>query len=133
MFDVASSELLMVAVVALVVIGPKDLPRVMRVVGHWLGKARGVARHFRAGMDEMIRQSEMDDLNRKWAEQNERIMREHPMTDAERDALADADPVMTPRPDLIAPPPVVAPVADDADVADVAPVTPADPSARQEG
>lgn len=130
MFDVASSELLMVAVVALVVIGPKDLPRVMRVVGHWLGKARGVARHFRAGMDEMIRQSEMDDLNRKWAEQNERIMREHPMTDTERDALADADPVMTPRPDLIAPTPVVAPVAD---AADPASVTPADPSARQEG
>ncbi len=127
MFDVASSELLMVAVVALVVIGPKDLPRVMRVVGHWLGKARGVARHFRAGMDEMIRQSEMDDLNRKWAEQNERIMREHPMTDTERDALADAGPVMTPRPDLIA---SVSPVADDADPA---PVTPADPATRQEG
>jgi len=86
-----------------------------------------VARHFRAGMDEMIRQSEMDDLNRKWAEQNERIMREHPMTDTERDALADAGPVMTPRPDLIA---SVSPVADDADPA---PVTPADPATRQEG
>ena len=78
MFGVDSSELLIVALVALVVIGPKDLPRVMRVVGQWVGRARGMARHFRSGIDEMIRQSEIDELEKKWRDENDRIMREHP-------------------------------------------------------
>lgn len=78
MFDVAPTELLLVAVVALVVIGPKDLPRAMRFVGQWVAKARGVARHFRSGIDEMIRQSELEEMEKKWAAENERIMREHP-------------------------------------------------------
>lgn len=78
MFDVAPTELLLVAVVALVVIGPKDLPRAMRFVGQWVGRARGMARHFRSGIDEMIRQSELEDMEKKWREENERIMREFP-------------------------------------------------------
>jgi sec-independent protein translocase protein TatB len=78
MFDVAPTELLLVAVVALVVIGPKDLPRVLRVVGQWVGKARGVARQFRSGFDEMVREAELADLEKKWAEDNAKIMAEHP-------------------------------------------------------
>ena len=78
MFDVAPSEFLLVAVIALVVIGPKDLPRVMRAVGKWVGKARGVARQFRAGFDEMVRESELREMEEKWRAENERIMREHP-------------------------------------------------------
>jgi sec-independent protein translocase protein TatB len=78
MFDVAPTELLLVALVALVVIGPKDLPRVMRVVGHWVGKARGMARHFRSGFDEIVRQSELEEMEKKWAAENARIMAEHP-------------------------------------------------------
>lgn len=78
MFDVAPTELLLVAVVALVVIGPKDLPRAMRFVGNWIAKARGVARHFRSGMDEMIRQAELEEMEKKWAAENARIMAEHP-------------------------------------------------------
>jgi sec-independent protein translocase protein TatB len=78
MFDVAPTELLLVAIVALVVIGPKDLPRVLRTVGQWVGKARGVARQFRSGFDEMIRESELADMEKKWAEENARIMAEHP-------------------------------------------------------
>ncbi len=78
MFDVAPTELLLVAVVALVVIGPKDLPRAMRFVGNWIAKARGVARHFRTGIDEMIRQSELEEMEKKWAAENARIMAEHP-------------------------------------------------------
>jgi sec-independent protein translocase protein TatB len=77
MFDVAPTELLLVAVVALIVIGPKDLPRAMRFVGQWVAKARGVARHFRSGIDEMVRQAELEEMERKWAAENERIMREH--------------------------------------------------------
>jgi len=78
MFDVAPTELMLVGLVALLVIGPKDLPRVMRAVGHWVGQMRGMARHFRAGVDEMIRQAELEEMERKWAEQNAQIMREHP-------------------------------------------------------
>ena len=77
MFDVAPTELLLVAVVALIVIGPKDLPRAMRFVGQWVARARGVARHFRSGIDEMIRQAELEEMEKKWAAENERIMREH--------------------------------------------------------
>lgn len=78
MLDVAPTELLLVAVVALLVIGPKDLPKAMRFVGTWVGKARGVARQFRSGMDAMIRESELAEMERQWAAENERIMREHP-------------------------------------------------------
>jgi len=78
MFDIASSELLLVAIAALVVIGPKDLPRLMRVVGHWVGKAKCVARQFRSGFDEMVREAELREMEEKWRAENERIMREHP-------------------------------------------------------
>ncbi len=78
MFDVAPTELLLVAIVALVVIGPKDLPRVLRVLGQWVGKARRVAGQFRSGFDEMIRESELAEMEKKWAEENARIMAEHP-------------------------------------------------------
>ena len=66
MFDIAPTELLLVAVVALVVIGPKDLPKAMRIVGNWVGKARGMARHFRSGIDTMIRESELQEMEKKW-------------------------------------------------------------------
>jgi sec-independent protein translocase protein TatB len=79
MFDVGYSELLLIAIVALVVIGPKDLPRVMRTVGHWVGRARDMARHFRAGVDTMMREAELEEMEKKWRDENERIMREHPL------------------------------------------------------
>jgi sec-independent protein translocase protein TatB len=90
MFDVAPTELLLVALVALVVIGPKDLPRVMRTVGHWAGRVRGVARHFRAGFDAMMREAELEEMEQKWKAENERIMREHPLPAP--DASGDAPP-----------------------------------------
>lgn len=95
MFDIAPSELALVAVVALVVIGPKDLPRVMRVVGQWTGKARAMASHFRAGIDEMVREAELAEMEKKWREENERIMREHPPGPMPPE---EAEPVMTPLP-----------------------------------
>jgi sec-independent protein translocase protein TatB len=64
MFDFAWSELALIAVVALVVIGPKDLPRVLRVVGQWVRQARGIAREFQGSLDQMIRESELDDVKR---------------------------------------------------------------------
>lgn len=62
MFDIGWSELLVVLVVALVVVGPKDLPRLMRTLGRWAGKARAMAEQFRSSFDEMARQTELDDL-----------------------------------------------------------------------
>ena len=88
MFDVAPTELLLVAIVALVVIGPKDLPRVLRTIGQWVGKARCVAAQFRSGFDEMIRESELAEMEKKWAAENARIMAEHPAI-----APPDPDPV----------------------------------------
>lgn len=87
MFDIGSTELLLVAIVAIVVIGPKDLPRALYKVGQVIGKARGMARHFRSGIDAMIREAEMEELEKKWKAENERIMKEWPSTD-----LADEQP-----------------------------------------
>jgi sec-independent protein translocase protein TatB len=74
MFDVAPSELLLVAIVAIVVIGPKDLPLALRTAGRWIGKIRRVSNHFRAGIETMIREAEMEEMERKWREQNATIM-----------------------------------------------------------
>jgi sec-independent protein translocase protein TatB len=87
MFDVGYSELLLIAIVALVVIGPKDLPRVMRTVGHWVGKARGMARHFKTGVDTMIREAELEEMEKKWREENERIMKDHPLAGFDAETL----------------------------------------------
>jgi sec-independent protein translocase protein TatB len=78
MFGIDSAELLVIAIVALVVIGPKDLPRVMRTVGGFVARARGMAGQFRMGLDNMVRETELADMERKWKEQNEEIMRAHP-------------------------------------------------------
>ena len=78
MFDVGASELLMIAVVAIVVIGPKDMPMALRTAGRWIAKARRMSSHFRTGLDAMIREAEMEEMEKKWAEENARIMREHP-------------------------------------------------------
>ena len=104
MFDIAPSELILVAAVALVVIGPKDLPRAMHFVGRWVGRARGMARHFRSGLDEIIRQAELEEMQKKWAAENARIMAEHPMPAPEEEAddaahaFQPADQPMTPLP-----------------------------------
>lgn len=64
MFDFAWSELALIAVVALVVIGPKDLPRVLRTTGQWVRKARAIAREFQSSLDQMVREAELDDVKR---------------------------------------------------------------------
>ena len=68
MFDFAWSELAVIAAVALVVIGPKDLPRVMRTVGVWVAKARAIAREFQSSLDQMMREAELEEM-RKQVEQ----------------------------------------------------------------
>jgi sec-independent protein translocase protein TatB len=91
MLDFNFAELAVVAVVALVVIGPKDLPKALRVAGYWVGKARGVARQFRSGFDEMVREAELAEMEKKWQAENERIMREHPVLAPTAPALPHGD------------------------------------------
>ena len=62
MFDLAWQEILLIGAVALVVIGPKDLPRAVRSVAGWVRKGRELAREFQTGVDEMVRQADLDDI-----------------------------------------------------------------------
>lgn len=62
MFDIGWSELLVIGVVALIVIGPKDLPRALSTLGKWMARARGMAREFQNNVDDMVRQAELDEL-----------------------------------------------------------------------
>jgi sec-independent protein translocase protein TatB len=78
MFGVDSTEFVIVAVLALIFIGPKDLPKVMRTVGYWVGRMRGMARHFTSGIENMMREAELEEMEKKWREENERIMKLHP-------------------------------------------------------
>ena len=78
MFGVDTSEFLVVAVIALLFIGPKDLPRVMMQVGRWIGKARGYARHFTSGVENVIREAELDEMEKKWREENQKILAAYP-------------------------------------------------------
>ena len=105
MLDIAPSEFILVAVVALVVIGPKDLPKALRVLGYWVGKARGVARQFRTGFDAMVREAELEEMEKKWAAENARILAEHPASEPADDTAGDApvehpatEPVMVEQP-----------------------------------
>jgi sec-independent protein translocase protein TatB len=64
-FDIGWPEFLLVGIVALVVIGPKDLPRAMRVAGFWLRKARTLSREFQNSVDQMIREAELDEVRQE--------------------------------------------------------------------
>jgi sec-independent protein translocase protein TatB len=65
MFGIDSSELLLIAIVALIVIGPKELPGLLRTWGKWMAQMRGMASEFRGHVDEMVRQSELDDVKKQ--------------------------------------------------------------------
>src|SRR3569833_2362590 len=65
MFGIDSPELLVIAIVALVVIGPKELPGLLRTWGKWMAQMRGMASEFRGHVDEMIRQTELEDVKKQ--------------------------------------------------------------------
>ena len=83
--DIGGTELLVIAAVALIVVGPKDLPVLLRKLGQFVGKIRGMANEFRASFDEMARQSELDELRKEV-----QAMREGQYTAPMRDAAAQA-------------------------------------------
>jgi sec-independent protein translocase protein TatB len=65
LFDIGWPELLLIGVVALVVIGPKDLPRALRTAGFWVRKARTLSREFQSSIDQMIREAELDEVRQE--------------------------------------------------------------------
>ncbi len=102
MFGIDSSELAIVALVALLVIGPKDLPRVMRMVGNWVAKGRAMSRHVRAGFDTMMREAELEEMQKAWAAQNEAIMKATALPDPIGNSMAGIDPASWALPDPLA-------------------------------
>ena len=133
MLDVGSSELLLIVVVAIVVIGPKDLPRVLYKLGQIIGKGRAMTRHFRSGIDEMIRQAELEEMEKKWAAENARIMAQT----QEAGPVVAVDGVDTPPPLLSAPEDMPAPPEEvpafRVDPAQVDPVPPSPPVKSGDG
>lgn len=113
MFGIDWQELLVIMLVAVVVIGPKDLPRAMRTAGKWIGKIRRTSNHFRAGVEAMIREAELEEMEKKWAEQNAQIMAQVPAVDLSDHEMRPL-PATTPAPTAAepAPPPPEAPAAD---------------------
>jgi len=91
MFDIGAMELLVVVIVAVIVIGPKDMPMAMRTAGRWIGKVRRVSAHFRTGIDAMVREAELEDMEKQWKARNDEIMRQSAKT-AEEEA---GEPIMT--------------------------------------
>jgi sec-independent protein translocase protein TatB len=65
MFDFSWAELALIAVVALIVIGPKDLPRALRTAGMWARKARTISREFQSSIEQMVREAELDEVKKE--------------------------------------------------------------------
>lgn len=95
MFDLGADEILFTTVVAIVAIGPKELPRAMRLAGRWIGKFRRYANAIRAGIDTMIREAETKELEQEWSAGRDEVLahlaeQESANADAGRPARAGA-------------------------------------------
>ena len=129
MFDIGASELLLTVIVAIVVIGPKELPLALRTAGRWIGKIRRVSGHFRTGVETMIREAELEEMEQKWRDQNAKIMAETGAADsimaetgaADSEADPDADPATTGPLALSPPDPVPEPTSAEAATAPLLP------------
>jgi len=86
--DLSWAHMLLVLVVALVVVGPKDLPKLMHTMGRWAGKARAMADQFRKSFDEMARQSELDELRKEIEE----LRNQRPLSDVEQELMKPLPP-----------------------------------------
>lgn len=96
MFDIGFPEMALIAMIAVIVIGPKELPRALATAGKWMGKARGVMANFRSGLDAMVREAELQEMEKKWASENERIMKEHPALPDPGEAEPEMEPMDNP-------------------------------------
>jgi sec-independent protein translocase protein TatB len=82
MFDIGWSELLLVAVLAIIFVGPKDLPRLMRTLGQYTAKMRAMAREFQNSFEDLARESELDELRKQVADLRDGAMK--PLADIQR-------------------------------------------------
>ncbi|KWV57388.1 preprotein translocase subunit TatB [Bradyrhizobium macuxiense] len=126
MFDIGWSELVVIAVVALIAIGPKELPGVLRMVGQWMGKARRMAAEFQGQFQEAMREAEMADLKKSFDEVREAatgLTSGNIMTSLQKD-VTDALQIDKPVDAQVASA-IDAPVASDVPVT---PTTPAEPT-----
>ena len=110
MLDIAWSELLVIGVIALIVLGPKDLPKALKLFTYWTRKARGMVRDFQGHVDEMVRQAELDDVKRELekATNPDLIARTIDPSGTVENALKIEEP---PKPAAVAPPPAAAEAA----------------------
>ena len=128
MFDIGWSELVVIAVVALIAIGPKELPGVLRMVGQWMGKARKMAAEFQGQFQEAMREAEMADLKKSFDEVKEAatgFTSNNVMTSLERDVgkALDIDGIDKPAASATETPAIEPPATSNLD----APVTPTTP------
>ncbi len=124
MIDLSWSHILIVLVVALVVVGPKDLPRLMHMLGRWMAKARAMADQFKKSFDEMSRQAELDELRREI----DALRNERPLAGIEQ---ALHEPVLPPDPatPAVVPAPQLEAAHEKPPPHDAAPPAPASPGA----
>ena len=101
MFDIGWSELLVIGVVAVVVVGPKELPRLMRTFGHYTGKIRAMASDFQRQFEEAVRETEIDEVRK--------AMQDFHAQASEAASPPVDKPLMTPKPVAPAPAAALAP------------------------
>jgi sec-independent protein translocase protein TatB len=101
MFDIGWSELLVIGVVAIVVVGPKELPRLMRTFGHYTGKLRAMASDFQRQFEEAVRDSEIDEVRK--------AMQDFHAQASEATRAPTDKPLMVPKPAEPAPAPAAVP------------------------
>jgi sec-independent protein translocase protein TatB len=90
MFDLGADEVLLTTVVAVIAIGPKELPRALRLAGRWIGKIRRFSGAFRAGVESMIREAEINDLESNWAAGRNAVLEDLARKEQEARSAADA-------------------------------------------
>jgi sec-independent protein translocase protein TatB len=130
MFDLGWSEMLIIGAVALIVIGPKELPNALKTFAYWMKQARKMAREFHSGVDDMIRQAELDDARKAVEDARRNISKEiessvDPTGDVKR-TLSDNP--MKPTPSMPASPPAKPAPAETAAPAAVPSAPPAEPA-----
>ncbi|UQR67576.1 Sec-independent protein translocase protein TatB [Bradyrhizobium sp. C-145] len=134
MFDIGWSELVLIGVVALIAIGPKELPGVLRMVGQWMGKARKMAAEFQGQFQEAMREAEMADLKKSFDEVKEAATGFNPLTSLQKD-VSDAlrvdaldKPAETPAISAVEPPATSSEAPATSNEAPVTPTTPEAPT-----
>ena len=109
MFDVGWQELFIIMLVALVVVGPKELPRVLRTITLWARRARQMAREFQDGLEDLAREADIADIKRKLEQEAETIVDQSRSIDPGRSIDAMARDVQDSMPTLPPTPPVSEP------------------------